>query len=197
MADVERARVKEAPQLVRIVVAIDPATTSKAGSDETGIIVAGVGRDRHGYVLQDLSGRYPPDGWARRAIGVFDEHRADRVIAEVNNGGELVEHTLRTVRPAISYKAVHASRGKQVRAEPVAALYEQGRVHHVGCLAALEDQLTNYVPGVSAGSPDRLDALVWAITELLPSTRAIPGDLDWSGANESLSRRSYYRQEIA
>jgi phage terminase large subunit-like protein len=145
LSDVERARVKEAPRLVRIVVAIDPATTSRAASDETGIIVAGAGADRHGYVLQDLSGRYSPDGWARRAIRAFDEHGADRVIAEVNNGGELVEHTLRTVRPAISYKAVHASRGKQVRAEPVAALYEQGKVHHG-------------MPGGAGGSIDELCA---------------------------------------
>ena len=167
LADIDKARVREAPRLVRIVVAIDPATSSNARSDQTGIVVAGVSADRHGYVLQDASGRYSPDAWARKAIAAFDEWSADRVIGEVNNGGELIEHTLRTVRPNIPYKAVHASRGKQIRAEPIAALFEQHKVHHVGCLAALEDQLTNWVPGVTQGSPDRLDALVWALTELM------------------------------
>jgi phage terminase large subunit-like protein len=171
LADIDKSRVKDPPRLTRIVVAIDPATTSKARSDQTGIVVAGVSVERHGYVLADLSGRYTPDAWARRAIAAFDEHGADRIVAEVNNGGELVEHTLRTVRPNIPYKAVHASRGKQVRAEPIAALYEQQKIHHCGCFAALEDQLTNYVPGVTQGSPDRLDALVWALSELLPSRK--------------------------
>ena len=154
-----------APDLVRVVVAVDPAVTSEEGSDETGIVVAGKGADGHGYVLEDLSGRFSPDAWARRAVDAYQERQADRVIAEVNNGGDLVETIVRTVDARVSYKGVHASRGKQTRAEPVAALYEQGRIHHVGSLEDLEDQMCTWLPGMK--SPDRMDALVWALTELM------------------------------
>jgi predicted phage terminase large subunit-like protein len=156
---------KPAPDLQRVVVAIDPATTSGEQSDETGIIVAGKGVDGFGYVLADRSARVSPDAWARRAIQAFDDFKADRVIGEVNNGGEMVGLTIKTVRKTISYKAVHASRGKQVRAEPVAALYEQGKIFHVKPFEELEDQLVTWT-AESGESPDRLDALVWAITEL-------------------------------
>jgi HK97 family phage portal protein len=122
---------RPAPDLTRVVVAIDPAVTSSEDSDETGIVVCGLGVDGRGYVLADRSCRLSPDGWARRAVAVFDDHRADLVVAEVNNGGDLVENTLRTVRRTIPYRKVTASRGKQTRAQPVAALYEQGRVSHV------------------------------------------------------------------
>ena len=120
----------------------------------------------HGYVIADVSGHYAPTEWARIAIAAYREHHADRIVAEVNNGGEMVEATLRVVDPNVSYSAVRATRGKITRAEPVSALYEQGRVHHVGVFSQLEDQLCTFAPG-SAGSPDRLDALVWAMTELL------------------------------
>ena len=137
-------------------------------SDETGIIV--VGRDRqsrqHFYVLEDCSGKYSPDGWASRAAYAYHTWRADRVVGEANNGGDMVESTMRHADPNISFTAVHASRGKIIRAEPIAALYEQHRVHHVGSFAALEDQLCDFNPSTGTYSPDRLDALVWALTAL-------------------------------
>jgi phage terminase large subunit-like protein len=171
---IEQLRVREHPPLVRIVVAIDPAVTSGEDSDETGIVVAGVGEDGHGYVLDDLSGRLSPDGWGRRAVEAYRTQRADRIIGEANNGGDLVEVNIRTVDRAASYKKVHASRGKRTRAEPVAALYEQGRVHHVGAFPELEDQMTQWVPGTGVASPDRMDALVWALTELMLGNVAQP-----------------------
>jgi predicted phage terminase large subunit-like protein len=152
--------------LVRVVVAVDPAATSSEDADETGIIVAGLGADGRGYVLADRSCRLSPDGWARRVVAAFDEFSADLVVAEVNNGGEMVGATIKTVRRRIPYKAIHASRGKAIRAQPVAALYEQGNVSHGEMFTELEDQLTSWTPE-SGTSPDRLDALVWAITELL------------------------------
>lgn len=157
---------KTAPDLTRVVVAVDPAVTSGEESDETGIVVAGLGVDGRGYVLADRSCRLSPDGWARRAVQAFDDYEAGLVVAEVNNGGDLVEQTIRTVRRTIPYRKVHASRGKQVRAQPVAALYEQGRVSHVEAFPELEEQLTTWTPE-SGESPDRLDALVWALTELM------------------------------
>ncbi|MGO9206359.1 MAG: DNA-packaging protein, partial [Candidatus Limnocylindrales bacterium] len=159
-------RVAAAPELVRIVVAIDPAVTSSEDADETGIVVAGKGADGQGYLLADLSGRYSPDGWARCAVGAYRTWQADRIVGEANQGGDMVEATLRTVDPAVSYKAVHATRDKHTRAEPVAALYEQGRIHHVGAFPALEDQLCAALPEGGGGPDDRLDALVWALTEL-------------------------------
>jgi predicted phage terminase large subunit-like protein len=156
----------KAPDLTRVVVAIDPSVTSGEDADETGIVVAGLGVDGRGYVLADRSCRLSPDGWARRAVAAFDDHRADLIVAEVNNGGDLVEQTIRTVRRSISYRKVHASRGKQIRAQPVAALYEQGKVSHVESFPELEEQLTSWTPE-SGTSPDRLDALVWALTELM------------------------------
>ena len=177
-ADIERGRVREAPTLIRIIVAIDPAVSSDETSDETGIVVVGLGTDMHAYVLDDVSGRYTPAAWARRAIAAFHSHRADRIVAEVNQGGALVEANLRTVDPRIPYKAVRASRGKAIRAEPVAALYEQGRVHHVGVLAALEDQLVGWDPTTAVKSPDRLDALVWGVTELLVEAQPVSRQLE-------------------
>ena len=132
---------------------------------ETGIIVAALTRSLHVLILDDLSCRESPLGWAKIVITAYRSRRADRVTGEVNNGGELVEANIRTVEPNVAFRAVHASRGKRTRAEPVAALYEQGRVHHVGAFPELEDQMTTWVPGDP--SPDRMDALVWAITELL------------------------------
>jgi predicted phage terminase large subunit-like protein len=141
-------------------------------ADETGIVVCGKDFHGHGYVLDDVSGHYLPAEWAKTAIAAYHNpaHRADRIIAEINNGGEMVEHTLRMVDPGIPFTAVHASRGKVIRAEPVSALYEQGRVHHVGTFSQLEDQMTSFTVDFDRdlnGSPDRLDALVWAMTELL------------------------------
>ena len=127
--------------------------------------MAGLGSDEHGYVLDDRSLRDSPAKWAKAAVTAYHLYGADRIVAEVNNGGEMVEHTIKTVDQGMPYKALHASRGKATRAEPVAALYEQGRVHHVGTFATLEDQLCQWTAGDK--SPDRLDALVWALTELM------------------------------
>jgi predicted phage terminase large subunit-like protein len=162
----------ELPTLSRIVVAIDPGVSADEDSDETGIIVAGKDRREHAYVLSDVSGHYLPAEWAKAAIAEFrhpDRH-ADRIIAEVNNGGEMVENTLRMIDVGIPFKAVNATRGKVIRAEPVSALYEQRRVHHVGMFSTLEDQMVSFTQDWDRGkdgSPDRVDALVWAITELL------------------------------
>ena len=170
-AMIDALRTDDTPELVRIVVAIDPAATSGAGSDETGIVAAGLGEDGHGYVLEDLSLRGSPDAWGRTAVNAYRRWNADRIVGEVNNGGEMIEHVIRTIDPAVSYKAVRASRGKAVRAEPVAALDEQGSVHHVGAFPELEDQMCAMradFDRASAGfSPDRADARVWAITELM------------------------------
>ena len=142
---IDAARAETAPELTRIVVAIDPAVSSDEDADETGIVVAGKDAAGHGYVLADLSGRYTPTEWARAAVAAYRAHDADRIVAEVNNGGEMVEATLRIVDPGVPYAAVHAARGKVARAEPVAALYEQGRVHHLGAFPALEDQMCGFV----------------------------------------------------
>ena len=152
--------------LERVVVAIDPAVTSKKTSDETGIIVAGKDSEGKFYVLNDSSARYTPSAWSEKAIMLFNQYQCDKIIAEVNNGGQLVEHTLRTQSENVPYKSVHASRGKRTRAEPIASLYEQGKVHHVGNLERLENQLCNWEANSGDPSPDRLDVLVWALSEL-------------------------------
>ena len=162
----DATRVKEAPPLQRVVVAIDPAATSRHTSDETGIVIAGKSSDGHLYVLDDLSGRYSPEGWATRVVDAYDEHKCDRVVAESNQGGDMIESVLRTVRPTLPYKSVHASRGKRTRAEPIAAMFEQCRAHIVGSLPQLESQLTSWDASDGSPSPDRLDAMVWALTEL-------------------------------
>jgi len=168
---IDAGRVRAPPELTRVVVAIDPAVTSDEQSNETGIIVAGKDAKLHGYVLADASGRYPPTEWARTAIAAYRAFNADRIVAEVNNGGDMVENTIRMVDPHMPFTAVRATRGKAIRAEPIAALYEQGRVHHVGGFAELEDQMTAFAVDLDRGmagySPDRVDALVWAFTELL------------------------------
>ena len=162
--------------MIRIVVAIDPAVTSNPDSDETGIVVAGLtlgpNNVTHVIVLDDLSMKGSPLEWANVAIAAYRSPRgnrmgADRIVAEVNNGGDLVAGNIRGVDPNVAFRAVRASRGKLLRAEPVAALYEQGRVHHVGAFTDLEDQMTGWTPQSGEKSPDRLDALVWAVTDLL------------------------------
>lgn len=165
---IERDRVQEGPHELdwqRIVVGVDPAATNTEESSETGIIVAGIDIYGAGYVLEDCSLRGTPLEWARAAVDAYDRWGADRVVAEVNNGGLMVEQTLRTVRENLPVTQVRASRGKMTRAEPVAALYEQSRVHHVGGFPQLEDQMTSY--DGTGESPDRMDALVWALTDLM------------------------------
>lgn len=167
LAMFDASRVDAAPTMRRVVVAIDPAVTAHEGSDETGLIVAGLGLDGRAYVLEDLSGVFPAEQWARRAVEAYRRHRADRIVAEVNQGGDLVASVLRAVDRAVPVAQVRATRGKALRAEPVAALYEQGRVSHVGLLARLEDQCVSWDPASDSRSPDRLDALVWALTDLV------------------------------
>lgn len=164
-------RVRQAPDLQRIVVAVDPSGTKGESDDgdEIGIVVAGKGVDGRAYVLADRSCKLSPDGWGRRAVAAYEEFKADRIVAERNFGGAMVEHVIRTIDSKAPYKEVTASRGKVARAEPVAALYEQGRVSHVGSFPELEDQLCMIDASgyVGEGSPDRADALVWALTELM------------------------------
>ena len=173
-AAIEAGRVDAAPKLDRIVVAVDPSVTGGAASDECGIIVAGVvcegpPQDWRAYVLEDASVRGGPLDWARAAIAAMARHGAERLVAEVNQGGDLVESVIRQVDPLVPFRSLRAGRGKGLRAEPVAALYEQGRVRHLRGLGALEDQMCRMtVRGFEGrGSPDRLDALVWAIHELM------------------------------
>lgn len=167
-AMIDDFRVQEAPLLARVVAGVDPAVTGEVESDETGIISVGLGTDQEYYVLGDDSVKGSPLDWAKKTAWAADKHKADRVVGEVNNGGDLVEVNLRTVSPNLPYRKVTASRGKYLRAEPIAALYEQGKVHHVGAFSELEDQMCEWVPGDK--SPDRMDALVWALTELTQST---------------------------
>jgi len=165
-------RVQKAPDLTRIVIAADPAITSGEDANENGIIVAGISADSSAYVLEDWSMRGSPDEWARKAVAAYRKHNADCIVAEANQGGEMVAQVIRSVAD-IPVKLVRATRGKYVRAEPISALYEQGRVHHVGVLSQLEEQMTSFTPERAADrsdgfSPDRVDALVWAMTELFP-----------------------------
>jgi phage terminase large subunit-like protein len=169
---IEVSRVTQAPDLSRIVVAVDPAVTSGEDSDETGIVAVGCAENGHGYVLADRSMRGTPIAWASEAVALYHLLKANCIVAEVNQGGDMVEATIRMIDPSIPFKAIHASRGKYTRAEPVATLYEQGRVHHVGLLPLLEDQQCSWVQGDK--SPDRLDALVHGLTELLIGKRMIP-----------------------
>ena len=167
---IERDRTDRLPEeFERIVVGVDPAVSSGSEADETGIVTVGRDRNRHFYVLSDASMAGRPTEWARRVIAEYHRFRADRVAGEVNNGGELIETVLRSVDADVSFRAVRAMRGKIERAEPVAALYEQRRVHHLGRFPVLEEQMTTFRPE-SSDSPDRLDALVWAVTTLMENT---------------------------
>lgn len=163
--EIHAHRLSEAPDLLRVVVGVDPSGTTTG--DEQGIIVAGKGIDGHAYVLGDASCSLSPEGWGRRAVEAYHRHASDKIVAEKNFGGDMVASTIRTVDKTVPVKLVSASRGKVVRAEPVAALYEQGKVHHVGVHQDLERQMCGWDPADYDGSPDRVDALVWALTELM------------------------------
>lgn len=161
-----------APEMQRIVVAIDPPATSQERSNECGIVAAGLGGDDRGYVLADRSGVMSPNEWAAAAIAAYREFEADAIVAEVNQGGEMVAAVIRAQDPNVPVIEVRAARGKYIRAEPISALYAQGRVDHLGLFEALEDQMCTFTPDFDRskdGSPDRLDALVWALTDLFPS----------------------------
>ena len=183
LEDIEGARVQKLPPLTRIVVAMDPATTSTNESDEWGIVAAGQdGRDpSHFYILADESAIYTPDEAAKAGVRLYHRLGADRIIGEANNGGDMIETILRYQDANIAYKKITASRGKAIRAEPISALYQQRRVHHHGTFAKLEDQMVQWCPATDTDSPDRLDADVWALTELA------------SGAD---SFQSYVRSEV-
>lgn len=165
-------RVENLPEFQRIVVAIDPAVSTSAGSDETGIICAAIDGAGVGYVLEDASGRYKPEEWAKQAVAMYDIWGADRVVGEKNQGGDMVESVLRAHRADVPYTGVTATRGKFVRAEPVAALYERGKIFHAGRFEDLEGQMCSFTTDFDrkkqGWSPDRVDALVWAFTDLFP-----------------------------
>jgi hypothetical protein len=186
--------VQKLPPLVRIVVAVDPAVTNVPGADETGIICCGADTFGNGYVLDDDSGRYRPEDWARRAIALLDLRQADRIVAEVNQGGDMVENTIRAVRANAPYRGVHATRSKIIRAEPIAALYERGKIFHLGEFPQLEDQMCSFTTGFdrrAAGySPDRVDALVWGMTDLFPqlATSIRAPDDDWEADDRAYGR---------
>lgn len=174
------------PDMQRIVVAIDPAAKSNEMPEdgaETGIVCAGVGVDGRGYVLDDGSCRLSPVGWARRAIAIYDRYNADAIIVETNQGGDMIKAVIQAERQTIPVHEVHASRGKVTRAEPIAALYEQGRISHVGSHPTLEDQMVLFTPNGIMGNTtaDRVDALVWALTSLFPSI-VNRTEIDWTDA---------------
>jgi len=179
------ARGNPLPRFDRVVVGIDPAARPSGEGDktsETGIVVCGLGEDGRGYVLDDLSNRQGPMGWAQKAVAGFDRYEADALVVEINQGGAMVETVLRAVRGGLPIRAVRASRGKTVRAEPIAALYAQGRVSHVGALPTLEDQMVQFTPfGIEGdGAADRVDALVWALADLFPRMiRPVPDAATW------------------
>ena len=166
---IDENRVQACPDLVRAAVAIDPAVTSNQDSDETGIIRGGMDENGEIYIQEDRSGIYTPNGWAAQAINQYELHKLDKVVAETNNGGDMIEGILRNINPHVSFQSVWASRGKITRAEPIVALYEQNRVHHVGSLPKLEDEMCNWVLGDK--SPNRVDALVWLITYLVDGVK--------------------------
>ena len=174
---IENFRVKQAPaELRRVVVAVDPAVTANASSDETGIVVCGIDDAGHAYVLADRSLRGSPLEWGKAAVACHHRYKADKIVPEVNNGGDLVVSNIRAIDGRVKVEPVRASRGKVTRAEPVAALYERGLVHHVGAFSELEDQLTSWDPTQSK-SPDRLDALVWGLHSLMLADRRPAGPL--------------------
>jgi hypothetical protein len=162
----DACRIDNVPEMSRVVVAIDPASTSNENSDETGIVVVGKGIDNRGYVLADRSCRMSPDGWAKRAIAAYDEFEASRIVGETNMGGDMIETIIRQYRPNIPYRGVVARKGKILRAEPISSLYEQGRISHCGVFPELEEQMTSWVSDQSDFSPDRIDALVHGFTQL-------------------------------
>ncbi len=183
---IDNGRVQDKPAtLTRVIVAVDPAASAHEESDETGIVGVGAAPNAdgftHGYVLADRSVRGSPEEWARRAVQLYRDLDADRIVAEKNNGGDMVEAVIRSIDRSVPITLVHASRGKAVRAEPISSLYEQGRVHHVGRFDKLEDQMCEFTHDVNRdeGSPDRVDALVWGLTELfdkIVSRRKKPKD---------------------
>ena len=189
---ISRDRVAAAPELRHVVVAIDPAG---GGSDEVGIVAAGRDADGHAYVLADRSGRFHPEQWARRAIGLYHELEADRIVVERNYGGDMVTSTLRAVDTRLQIVEVVASRGKRVRAEPIATAYEQGKVHHVGVFEQLEEQMCTWTPD-SGDSPDRMDALVWALTDVMQKGQGAAFMEFWKATTPALGEGQQVSQSL-
>lgn len=188
----------ELPDFVRIVVAVDPsgcAGDEDMRSDEVGITVCALGSDSHGYLLEDLSGRWGPAQWAEIACSAYERHRADKIIGEKNFGGAMVEHTLRTANPDIPYEEVTATRGKVIRAEPIAALYNQGKIHHVGYFEELEDQMLSMTLSGYMGlkSPDRADSAIWGFSHLFPMITESRERKDWVPPSVKSAPRSASR----
>jgi hypothetical protein len=167
---IHNCRRDEEPPLTRVLIGVDPPITSNPGSDEAGIIAGGLGEDGRGYIIGDYSKQGSPHEWASAAVAAYDLHDADAIVIEVNQGGDMVKHTIHSIRPNIRVVEVRASKGKHVRAEPISALYEVGRVSHIGAFPKLEAQMVLMTAEGydGADSPDRLDALVWLLTELFP-----------------------------
>lgn len=164
---IENTRVMEVPEFVRVCIPVDPAVTKNDDSDETGIIPVAKGIDGHFYVIGDYTGKYTPAETARRIGQAYEDKKADKVVAEVNNGGDYIKEVITLVGGEMPYEDVHAARGKFTRAEPIALMYSQGRVHHVGRYHKLEDEMTTWAPNTGAKSPNRIDSLVWGLTYLL------------------------------
>lgn len=164
-------------ELKKVVVAIDPAVSTNEDSDETGIIVAGIGFDDRGYILEDQTGVYTPNEWAKKAIKLYMKWDASSIVGEINQGGNMVENTIKTLSPNIPFRGVHAKRGKILRAEPVSSLYDEGRISHVGVFPDLETEMTTYTGAVGEKSPNRLDAMVYAVSELFPIGMSSQRDL--------------------
>jgi phage terminase large subunit-like protein len=173
---IDQARVKRAPELIRLGIAIDPSVTSGKDSDECGIMVGGIDDKGEIYITEDLSGIFSPLTWAGRSIDAYHRLNADRIVAETNNGGDLVETVIHQIDRNVSYKGVWASRGKVTRAEPVQAMYEQHRIHHVGSLPKLEDEMCTWIPK-EGKSPNRVDALVWLVAYLTDTDGDSGGDV--------------------
>ena len=171
MANIHENRQHDIPMLRRILVSVDPAISNTDQSDEHGIICGGIGEDNRGYIIDDVSMRGSPQQWAERAVATYDKYEADAIVVERNQGGDMVRHTIKTVRPQIKIVEVTATRGKHVRAEPISALYATNQVSHIGSYPELEAQMCRMTSAgyEGDGSPDRCDALVWLLTELFPS----------------------------
>lgn len=171
---IDETRVAALPHgvtIIKLVISVDPAVSATETADETGIVAVGLGSDRHGYILRDRSEVLTPRAWARRVVNMFDRMEADRVIGEINNGGDLVEVNLRTIdtETRVPFKSVRASRGKAVRAQPVSSLFEQKRCHIVGVMPQMEDQLVAFTDEgyIGGGSPDRAEAMIWGVSNLM------------------------------
>lgn len=194
----QNRRLVDTPEYQRIIIAVDPSGCSGPEdfrSDEVGIVVVGLGTDGHGYLIEDLSGRFKPEDWAIVVNEAYDRHKADRVIGEKNYGGDMVRAVIQAKNPDLPYTEVNATRGKIIRAEPIAALYEQGKLHHAGMFPEIEDQLCAFTTGGYTGlkSPDRADATVWGFTFLFPQMTKKAKDSNWQPPNKVTSDRSAKR----